>query len=89
MADGSAATVRAPNASPRWLASGASGQSERVAARLIPSFRLVLEPLPEEAETLLERPSCVAEAVGTRHRLGGTPDLPPEVVGQTARRTAQ
>ncbi len=39
----------------------------------------MLEPLTDEAEALLERPSYVAEAVGTRHRLGGTPDLPPEV----------
>jgi hypothetical protein len=40
---------------------------------------LALEPLTGEAEALLVRPSVVDPVVGTRHRLGGTPDLPSEV----------
>jgi hypothetical protein len=36
----------------------------------------VLQPLSDEAQALLLRPSYVDPAVGTRHRLGGAPDLP-------------
>lgn len=41
----------------------------------IPAFRLIPEPLSEEARALLDRPSYVEPNVGERHRLGGTPDL--------------
>ena len=40
----------------------------------IPAFKLVLEPLSKEAESLLVRPSYVDPSIGDRHRLGGTPD---------------
>lgn len=48
-------------------------------SRQLPPFRLVLQPLTDEAEALLVRPSYVDPVVGTRHRLGGAPDLPTDV----------
>lgn len=50
-----------------------------MAPKQLPPFRLVLQPLTDEAQALLLRPSYVDPAVGTRHRLGGAPDLPREV----------
>ena len=47
-----------------------------MAPKQLPPFRLVLQPLTDEAQALLLRPSYVDAAVGTRHRLGGAPDLP-------------
>lgn len=44
-------------------------------ATQIPAFRLIPEPLSEEASALLVRPSYVDETIGERHRLGGAPDL--------------
>lgn len=41
----------------------------------MPPFRLVLEPLNDEAAALLERPAHVWEQVGERFRLGGRPDV--------------
>ena len=40
----------------------------------IPAFKLAPQPLSEEAESLLVRPSDVDPSIGERHRLGGTPD---------------
>ncbi len=41
----------------------------------IPAFRLIPEPLSEDAAALLQRPPYVDPSIGERHRLGGTPDL--------------
>lgn len=41
----------------------------------MPPFRLVLEPLNDEAAALLERPAHVWEQLGERFRLGGEPEL--------------
>ena len=54
-------------------------------AKQIPAFRLILEPLSREAENLLVRPSYVDPIIGTRHRLGGAPDLPPDAEWPTCR----
>ncbi|HEX7166562.1 MAG TPA: hypothetical protein VF230_06245 [Acidimicrobiales bacterium] len=40
----------------------------------LPPIRLVPEPLSDEAAALLVRPPHVDPVVGTRHRIGGTPD---------------
>lgn len=46
-----------------------------VVSRLsIPAFKLVPQPLSQEAEALLERPAHVDPSIGERHRLGGAPD---------------
>ena len=50
-----------------------------MASKQLPPFRLVLEPLTDEAQALLARPPYVDSAVGTRHRLGGPAELPREV----------
>ena len=49
-----------------------------MAPKQITAFRLVPEPLSQEAEALLVRPSYVDPRIGERHRLGGVPDLLPD-----------
>ena len=43
----------------------------------IPPFRLVLEPLNDEARNLPGF-EWAGDEVGTRHRIGGVPDIPEE-----------
>jgi hypothetical protein len=43
-------------------------------ARHIPAFKLVPQPLSEEAQVLLERPTYIDPSIGERHRIGGSPD---------------
>ena len=50
-----------------------------MAPKQLPPFRLILEPVTDEAEALLVRPPYVDPIIGTRHRLGGAPDLPADV----------
>ena len=54
--------------------SGVAVHHCRVSQLSIPAFKLVPQPLSEEAESLLVRPARVDPSIGDRHRLGGTPD---------------
>ena len=62
-----------------WTGPQPDRQAGFMAPKQLPPFRLVLQPLTDEAQALLLRPSYVDPAVGARHRLGGAPDLPREV----------
>lgn len=42
----------------------------------VPPVQLIPQPLTMEAEAMLKRPPSVDPSVGTRHRIGGAPDLP-------------
>jgi hypothetical protein len=59
-----------------WTSPQHDRQAGGMEPKQLPPFGLVLQPLSDEAQALLLRPSYVDPAVGTRHRLGGAPDLP-------------
>lgn len=65
-----------PTGRQSWTRPSHDRQAGGMAPKQLPPFGLVLQPLSDEAQALLLRPSYVDPAVGTRHRLGGAPDLP-------------
>ena len=57
-----------------WSRLSPEARLSDVSSQHIPAFKLVPQPMSEEAAELLVRPSYLNPLIGERHRLGGVPD---------------